>query len=222
MRHPRLTAAVIGCGALLGVATVPAHAAPPDTFTLDDAISTIADDTHDLVAFVNTSRSRFCSAEQLAAENAFLAWVAGGEVGDPPQFPMQTGTVPLAATAKDVATGNIRFAFAGSVPVEMWTFEAGKSTTLGNLVAPCVDTDGIDDATGGPVAAGQFFAAGDGTWAFKDNDAEGTGPRSNVWGDRISASVSGPGGDHVWTATFKNHTVRGEYSGTATFTLRSR
>jgi len=146
---------------------------------------------------------------------------ARGEVGDPPEFPVTLGAIPLEASAKDVGTGNVRFAFKESVPVELWTFEGGKSAAEGNLVAPCLDTDGIVDPTAIPVASGELFATGWGTWSVKDNDQFGTGPRSNVWGDRITAALSGPGDDYRYSAVFTNHVVRGEYTGSATFTLRS-
>ena len=125
-------------------------------------------------------------------------------------------------TEKDVGSGNIRVSFDATVPVELWTFEEGKSTALENLTSPCIDTDGLLDGTNTAIAAGELFAAGAGSWSFMDNDGMGTGPRSNVWADTIDAMVSGPSGDYRYGVTFKNHVVRGEYSGSATFTLRAR
>jgi len=222
MHQTRLVGSMVGGAALLAAVVVPAHADPAETFPLDDTVATIADDVNELVVFGNTTRQTFCTAEQVAAENAFLEWVQGGEQGDPPEFPVQLGAVPLEASAKDVGTGNVRFAFGGLVPVELWTFEEGKSTAQENLVGPCIDTDGLMDLTDTPVASGELFAAGQGSWVFKDNDAFGTGPRSNVWGDRLTADLSGPGGSYRYSLALTNHTVRGEYSGSASFTLRAR
>ena len=222
MRHPRLAGTVIA-GAVLGLGVLPAHASPAETVVLDDVVATIADDTNDLVAFANTTREAFCTAEMLAAENAFLAWLEGGMVGEPPEFPNSLGAVELVGTAKDVGTGNVRFSFAGTVPGELWTFEEGKSAIEGNIVAPCIDTDGLLDGTTTTIGAGELFAAGEATWSFKDNDADGIGPRTNVWGDRIVASLSGPGGDYTYTVVFKNQGRDGEYlKGSASFTLRAR
>ena len=222
MRHARLSGTVIGCLSLLGVALVPAHADPADVVVVDDVVATIADDTNDLVAFGNTTRAAFCTAEMVAAENAFLAWLEGGEVGDPPQFPDATGAVEVPITEKAVGDGNLRVSFSVAVPGELWTFEEGKSAIEGNLVAPCIDTDGLLDGTSTAIGAGELIAAGEATWSFKDNDGEGAGPRTNVWGDRITASLSGPGGDYSYTVVFKNQARGGEYlKGSATFTLRA-
>lgn len=223
MQHARLSATVIGCLSLLGVAMVPAHGDPADTFPLDDVVATIADDVNEVVVFGNTTRDAFCTPEMVAAENAFLAWLVGGQVGDPPEFPVALGATQPVATAKDVGGGNVRFSFEGTVPVELWTFEEGKSPAEGNIIAPCIDTDGLLDGTSTPIGAGELFAAGEGTWTFKDNDAEGAGPRTNVWGDRIVASLSGPGGDYTYTVVFKNQGRDGEYlKGSASFTLHAR
>ena len=223
MRHPRLSGTLIGCAALLGVGIVPASADPAVTFAVDDVVATIADDTNDLVAFANTTRAGFCTDEQVAAEMAFYDWFIGGEVGDPPEFPVAVGATEVMITEKDVGSGNIRVSFDATVPVELWTFEEGKSTQLENLRSPCIDTDGLVDGTNTVIAAGELFAAGTGHWSFMDNDGMGTGPRTNVWGDKIDAMVSGPSGDYRYGVTFKNQARDGEYvKGSATFSLRAR
>ena len=221
--HRRFTGTMIGCLALLTVGVAPAVAEPANSFVVDDVVATIADDTNDLVAFGNTTRAAYCSAEMLAAENAFFDWVVGGEVGDPPEFPMALGATPVTISEKSVGSGNIRVSFDATVPVELWTFEAGKAASLGNLRSPCIDTDGILDGTDTPIAAGELFAAGTATWSFKDNDGMGTGPRTNIWGDRIAATVTGPGSTYAYTVVFKNQARDGEYlKGSATFNLQPR
>ena len=130
---------------------------------------------------------------------------------------------PITITEKAVGSGNLRVSFTATVPIELWTFEEGKSTSLGNLWAPCIDTDGLIDGTDSAIAAGELFAAGTATWSFKDNDFEGTGPRTNIWGDRIAATVTGPTGDYSYTAVFKNQARDFEYlKGSASFTLKPR
>ena len=223
MSHPRLTGTMVACLAVLAVGATPAGADPATTFIADDFVATIADGSNDLVAFVNTTREDYCTDEMVAAENAFRDWVLGGEVGDPPEFPVVLGTTAITITEKNVGSGNIRASFNGTVPIELWTFEAGKSPSLDNLWFPCIDTDGLIDGTDEAIAAGELFAAGTAKWSFKDNDLEGSGPRTNIWGDRIAATVSGPTGDYSYSVVFKNQGRDFEYlKGSASFTLKPR
>ncbi|MGA8044823.1 MAG: hypothetical protein WCA30_01015 [Dermatophilaceae bacterium] len=223
MSHSRLAGTVVVCLTVLALGSAPAGADPPITFTADDFFATIADGTNDLVAFVNTTREDFCTDEMVAAETAFREWVLGGEVGDPPEFPAVLGLAPIAITEKNVGSGNIRGSFEGTVPIELWTFEEGKSPSLENLWSPCIDTDGLVDGTDEAITAGEFFAAGTATWSAKDNDLEGSGPRTNIWGERIAATVSGPTGDYSYTVVFKNQGRDFEYlKGSATFALKPR
>jgi hypothetical protein len=214
---------MVACLAVLALGSTPAGADPPTTFIADDFFATIADGTNDLVAFVNTTREDFCTDEMVAAENAFRDWVLGGEVGDPPEFPVVLAATPITITEKNVGSGNIRGSFEGMVPIELWTFEEGKSPSLNNLWAPCIDTDGLTDGTDEAIAAGEFFAAGTAKWSAKDNDLEGSGPRTNIWGERIAGTVSGPTGDYSYTVVFKNQARDFEYiKGSATFALKPR
>jgi hypothetical protein len=223
MSHPRLMGAMVACLSVVAVGVTPAAAGPPTTFVADDFVATIADGTNDLVAFVNTTRDDFCTDEMVAAENAFRDWVLGGEVGDPPEFPAVVGATPITVTEKEVGSGNLRGSFDATVPIELWTFEEGKSPSLDNLWFPCIDTDGLIDGTDTAIAAGELFAAGTARWSAKDNDLEGSGPRTNIWGDRIMAMVSGPTGDYSYTVVFKNQARDGEYlKGSANFALKAR
>ena len=175
------------------------------------------------MAFVNTTRDDFCTDEMIAAENAFRDWVLGGEVGEPPEFPAVLAAEPITITEKNVGSGNIRASFTGTVPIELWTFEVGKSPSLGNIWAACIDTDGLTDGTDDAIAAGELFAAGTATWSGKDNDLQGSGPRTNIWGDRIAATVSGPTGDYSYTVVFKNQGRDFEYlRGSENFALKPR
>jgi hypothetical protein len=223
MSHARLTGTMVACLAVLAVGSTPAAADPPTTFIVDDFVATIADGSNDLVAFVNTTREDFCTDEMVAAENALRDWVLGGEVGDPPEFPVALGATPMTITEKLVGSGNIRASFDAMVPIELWTFEEGKSPSLDNLWSPCIDTDGLVDGTDETIAAGELFAAGSARWSGKDNDLEGSGPRTNIWGDRIAATVSGPTGDYSYTVVFKNQGRDFEYiKGSASFVLKPR
>ncbi|WP_377645041.1 hypothetical protein [Oryzobacter terrae] len=225
MSHRRRVVTTLGCLGLLAATALPAlpaQAAPVTaTVTVDDAFMLLADEDNDLVAFANVTRAGFCTAEQVAAENAFLAWLVGGEVGDPPEFPLALADEPVTFFVHELGPGNLRATATTVVGVDLWTFEAGKSTTAGNLVAPCIDTDGLLDGTAVPIAAGTLFASGEGTWSMKDNDWEGAGPRANVWGDLLSARLSGPGGDYSYSIQLKNLARPQEYlRGASSYRLR--
>ena len=108
------------------------------------------------------------------------------------------------------------------VHVELWTFEEGKSWDAGNLLGPCIDTDGLVDLTGEVIAPGELFASGEGDFSIRDNDFFQGGPRTNIWGETLSAEVSGSDGDYSYTFVGKNQARGGEYvKGAARFHLRA-
>ena len=217
---------MIGCAALLAAAVVPALAlaAPPtDTVTLDDVWDVRADGENNLAAFINISREALCTPEQVAAETAFAQWIADGAVGEPPQdYPEVFPAVPVVLTVQQVTATNLRALGSATVPVELWTFEEGKSWDAGNLLGPCIDTDGVVDLTGEAIAPGELLASGEGDFLIRDNDFFQGGPRTNIWGETLSAEVSGPDGDYSYTFVGKNQARGGEYvKGAARFHLRA-
>ena len=120
------------------------------------------------------------------------------ERGDFPTFPGYTAT-EITLKGKEVGTGNERLTFSAQVAVELWEFEPGKTSDAAGYGA-CIDTDGLDDETGNPLDESgnpfepTLFASGTGTWSGKDNDRFGAGPRSNVWGDTLAATLTGDSG----------------------------
>jgi hypothetical protein len=210
-RRRRLAAgaAATVLGMTAGVA--PAVAAPDRVEeTVTDLFAIWASERYDRAVFVNTTRDEACSPEIAQFEQDLYDWFAGGQVGDPPEFPGLEASEPVTFTQQRVATDNVKAGFEQAVPVELWTFETGK--TWGNLFSPCLDTDGFDDATGQPLEeAGALVASGTGTWVGYDNDRFGTGPRSNVWGSRLMADLSGPNGEWKLSAHESNHSIDGEY-----------
>jgi hypothetical protein len=225
LSRPALLATALGCAALLAGAATPASADPPvGTVTLEDAWTIRADGTNELAAFVNITREAFCTPEEVAAEQAFLEWLRAGAVGEPPgDYPYAPAAVLLDMTVQDVGRGNLRAMGSATVPVELWTFEAGKSWAAGNLVSPCLDTDGVDDTTGAGITSGALLAAGSGLYALKDNDWAGTGPRTNVWSEALTAAVTGGSVDYTYTFDQKNMQREGEYlKGADRFTLKAR
>jgi hypothetical protein len=219
----RAALGLVSAAAAAAIMASSAAAGPPTTFIADDFHATIADGTNDLVAFINTTRADYCTDDMVAAENAFRDWILAGEPGDPPEFPVVLAGAPITITEKNVGQGNIRGSFTGTVPIELWTFEEDKSPSLDNLWFPCIDTDGLLDGTDEVIDAGELFAAGTAKWSGKDNDLEGSGPRTNIWGDRIAATLSGPTGDYSYIVVFKNQGRDLEYlKGSANFTLKLR
>lgn len=154
----------------------------------------------DMAMFVNSprdgdssGRDAYCTDAIVEYEYAVRSWILAGFEGDPPPFPgYVAGSIPL--KFKDVARGNIRASFSAQVPVELWEFEPGKTTDAAGAGA-CIDTDGLHDETRKPLAfKPTLFAKGMGTYSGKDNDRFGAGPRSNVFGDTVRATLTGPSG----------------------------
>ena len=70
-----------------GRATRPAHQSRPRAARREPATARIGDDKNGFITFVNKSRADLCTPERIAYEQAFLAWLDGGEQGDPPPEP---------------------------------------------------------------------------------------------------------------------------------------
>ena len=160
---------------LVLASAVPATAAAPDKFTAP-ILFLFPDTTFGVVVLINTDRETFCTAEQVAYEEAFLAWLEGGEVGDPPEPPVEPeGFNPVAFMEKETGQGAVVQSFkAAGLVVEIWELDAGAP-----LVGPCTDTD---DA---------MHLIGTGTAGFiaNDNDLFGSGTRGNAFGDRGVANI---------------------------------
>ena len=175
----------------LGVSPVSAGATTVEETVNDMYAQLVA--PGDSAMFVNSPRDDYCTEAVVDFELAVRDWVLGGMLGDFPQFPgYEAGAITL--KFKDVGEDNVRFFFSAEVPVALWDFEPGKTSDAPGF-GPCTDTDGLDDATGQPLGFEPTqFAEGLGTWSGKDNDAFGVGPRSNVWGDTLVATLTGDSG----------------------------
>ena len=160
----------------------------------------------DRAMFLNSPRADYCTPEMIAFELAVRDWdLSGQPEGGFPEFPGYEAP-PITITLKDVGTGNVRGSFSAQVPVELWAFEPGKTSDAAGY-GPCTDTDGKDDATGDSLGfTPTLFASGPGTWNGKDNDFFGAGPRSNVWGGVVSATLTGPTGTTALRFSFRQHT----------------
>lgn len=121
------------------------------TVDVRPATARVGDDENGFITFVNKSRADLCTPERIAYEQAFLAWLDGGEQGDPPPEPpsSQQGVKDVQFTQR-TAPAATTFAIEGAdLPVEVWKLED--------------DPDGLDcTATDGPGAA--LFATGAMTW----------------------------------------------------------
>jgi len=177
----------------LGMGVAPAGAAAPTQQASDKWFAFGADGTNNLVFFWNTTRTAFCTPTMIKYENDRMAWLADPSGGPEPTFPDVTSAVPVTETSQDVGQGNVQFGFTGNVPVELWTFEGGKSAA-NMMVGPCTDTDGIVDGTTQPTTAGVLFASGYGRWTFSDSDLTGAGPRMDIYSFKMHASLMSPSG----------------------------
>lgn len=111
----------------------------------------IGDDENGFLIFANMSRSDLCTPERITYEEAFLAWLDGGQQGDPPVEPAssQQGVKNVQFTERTASAATTASIDGPDLPVEVWKLED--------------DPDGIDcTATDGPGAA--LFATGAMTW----------------------------------------------------------
>jgi hypothetical protein len=162
--------------ALLSVgAATPALAGPPAR--LEEPIPITFPDTNlGLVVFINIDRETYCTPEIIAFEEALIAWLEGGEVGDPPEFPGEPeGFDTISIKSKETWQGAIVQQFKGSgLSIELWEMDADPP-----LVGPCTDTD---DAM-------NLIASGTARFMSNDNDLFGSGTRGNAFGNRINAQL---------------------------------
>lgn len=178
--------AILSLGAAVVVAlasSATALAAPPEKSTAP-ILFLFPDPNLGLVVLINTDRETICSPEQVAFEEAFIAWLEGGEVGDPPEPPIDPdGFDPVAFQDIETGQGAVVAKFRGSgLYVEIWELDADAA-----LVGPCTDTD---DA---------LHLIGSGTARFigNDNDLFGSGTRGNAFGDRGIAKLVDEDGNRL-------------------------
>ncbi len=148
----------------------PALAAPPARFTAP-ALFLFPDFNLGLVVLINIDRETICSPEQVAWEEAFIAWLEGGEVGDPPEPPIDPdGFDGIAFLEKETRQGAVVQLFkASGISAEIWELDADAPG-----IGPCTDTD---DAM-------RLIGSGTARFIANDNDLFGSGTRGNAFGDR--------------------------------------
>jgi hypothetical protein len=168
---------------LTAVGAVPAMAGPPAKFQVP--LTILFPDTNlGLVVMINTDRASYCTPEVVAWEEAFIAWLEGGEVGDPPAEPtFPDGFEPI--SIQEVETGKgaiVSQTSASGLKIEIWELEADAP-----LVGPCTDTDDNLDRVG----------VGTVSYHGNDNDLFGSGTRGNAFGDRGQARLVGDDGSSL-------------------------
>lgn len=176
---------------LAGVMAAPATAAPPDKFEVPFTIL-FPDLENELVVFVNTDRDAYCTEEVVQWENDVIAWLAGGEMGDPPPEPaFPDGFEGITVQVKETGQGAIVALVKGSdLNLELWNIDSEEDRPL---VGPCTDTD--DD--------GIFFAAGTVSFQANDNDVFASGTRGNSFGDQGKGEVTDvDGNDYSYSWKF--------------------
>ena len=161
----------VTAGIVLAMASAAgALAAPAERFT-EPLILVSPDFELGLVLFVNTDRDTICTAEQVAFEEALLAWIEGGEVGDPPVDPgFPAGFEMVSFLVKETGKGALVQHILGSgLPSEVWQMDPDAPG-----IGPCTDTDDVLTRVG--TGSARFRA--------NDNDVFGSGTRGNAFGDR--------------------------------------
>lgn len=181
MRRGFISLAAAGVLAISAAAT--ALAGPPARFT-EQTLFLFPDTNFGLVVLINTDRETYCSPEQVAWEEAFIAWLEGGEVGDPPEPPAEPdGFAPVAFQQKETGQGAIVQLFkASGLAVEIWELDSDAP-----LVGPCTDTDDAMNLIGSGTA--RFMG--------NDNDLFGSGTRGNAFGDRGMATIEDADGNRL-------------------------
>lgn len=179
-------------GMLAAVMIAPAAAAPPDRFEEPFTIL-FPDFENELVVFVNTDRAAYCTPEVVQWENDLIAWLEGGQVGEPPPEPVfPDGFDGISVQAKQTGQGAIVALVKGSdLNLELWNIDSEENRPL---VGPCTDTD--DD--------GSFFAAGTVSFQSNDNDLFGSGTRGNSFGDQGKGDVTDADGNE-YSYSWKFH-----------------
>lgn len=158
-------------GILLAVGSATsALAAPPDKFT-EPATFIFPDFELGLVVFINMDRATYCTAERVAWEEDFLAWLDGGEIGDPPELPAEPdGFAAVSFKQHETGQGAIVDQVRGSgLAAEVWEMDADAPG-----IGPCTDSDGADHLIG----------AGTARLIALDNDLGSSGTRGNSFGNR--------------------------------------
>ena len=177
--------------ALLAVsAAAPASAAPPGQN--DVPFFFLAPDTNlGLVVFINMDRATYCTPEIVAWEEAFIDWLEGGEVGDPPEFPgAPDGFDPVRIQETETGQGALVQLLRGSnLTIELWEMDPDAP-----LIGPCTDTDDTLNR----------IATGTATLMNNDNDLFGSGTRGNAFGNQGLAFLEGEDGT-LYKYSFRFH-----------------
>lgn len=179
----------VAAAAVLAIsAAAPALAGPPTKFS-EPMLFLFPDTEHGIVVLINIDRETICSSEQVAWEEAFLAWLEGGEVGDPPEGPVDPeGFGDVEFIVKETGQGALVQLFkASGLSAEIWELDADAP-----LIGPCTDTDDAMNLLGSGTAA----------FIGNDNDLFGSQTRGNAFGDRGMVDVQDQDGNRLrysWT-----------------------
>jgi hypothetical protein len=171
---------------VVGVSSASAASGPPDRHEEPLAI-VFPDFENGKLVFINTSRDIICTPAQIAFEE----WILDGAVGPPPGpgFVFE-GIDPVTFQLKTVGNGAVVELWKGSnLHTELWELDDPGDLGAG----PCTDTDDKME----------MFAEGTSRWQGNDNDMDFSDTRSNSFGDRGKASLTGADGEsYTYTARF--------------------
>lgn len=168
-----LVAAVLLAGASAG----PAAAAGPPEELEDPFAFTGPDFTNGFAVFINTTRESFCTAEQVAREQAIIDWLEGGMVDPFPESALDrpAGLETWTPKVIDTPKGTIGHLSEVDQVIELWWLD-DESDAYG--VGACLDTDDRNER----------FATGTADISAKATDFYGQGVRA-VSLDRVDGTA---------------------------------
>ena len=140
--------AALGALLLAGSTAPPASAGPPLDF--EEAFAFTGPDVDNgFVVFINTSREAFCSAEQVAREQAIIDWLEGGMVDPFPEWALERpdGFETWTPLVVDTPKGAVAHLNESGQHIELWRLDDPADAPG---VGACTDTDDRD----------QLFATG--------------------------------------------------------------
>ncbi len=165
MKLKRSIPVALGALLLAGSTATPASAGPPLDF--EEAFAFTAPDLDNrLVVFINTSREAFCSADQVAREQAIIDWLEADMVDPFPEWALERpeGFQTWTPLVVDTPQGAVAHLNESDQHIELWHIDDPANAPG---VGACTDTDDRD----------QLFAAGTATIKATVNDLFGQGLR---------------------------------------------
>lgn len=190
-----LIPAALGALLLIGATAHPASAAGPPVDFEEAFAFTGPDFDNGFVVFINTSRAAFCSAEQVAREQAIIDWIETGAVEeDFPEWALErpAGFETWTPIVVDTPKGAVASLRETGQHIELWRMDDPADAPG---VGACTDTNDRDEV----------FATGTAHIKATVNDLFGQGLRPAALDHtRGSAALAGAdGSDYRYTFSWR-------------------